>query len=414
MDLKTAAQAALNALEHLTYRSGDRLFAGIIGDSDVTDRVMPALNALRAIVPLAASPATAGCACDPKGLDSERCPGANGKLLCESPAAATPVAAEPRLSAEARVGGTVFGVGVPERLVIEAAKRAAVQPQGLISEEAGRELRQMIADNAGRAAFLESHPAVSEELARLIEENERLREAAAPAAEPAGVPEVPEPTDEMLANWLDSYNNDRPILGDWVAFNGVARDIYEHAHAAGREQERAELESYRQTLEVIGLNDSKDPQRDATQTLIDSGFWRVPPPAQPSAMPDAGVREQFEAWVRTSAKFVPNWLSTTNGEYVDRSINWQWLAYQAGRQQGMEQARAAAASVAWQPIATAPKASGGLVDIFTNRRYADCHWDAICREYRHIDHSGTLIRLRNARFWMPSPPAPQEGSEGND
>jgi hypothetical protein len=94
-----------------------------------------------------------------------------------------------RLTAEARVGNVVFGVGVPERMVIEAAQSAAKHPQGGVSEEAGRELRQMIADNAGRAAFLESHPAVSKELSDLIEENERLRDALAapaPAATRAG------------------------------------------------------------------------------------------------------------------------------------------------------------------------------------------------------------------------------------
>lgn len=41
-------------------------------------------------------------------------------------------------------------------------------------QQAKNELHQLIADNAGRAAFLHSHPAVTKELCDLIEENERL------------------------------------------------------------------------------------------------------------------------------------------------------------------------------------------------------------------------------------------------
>lgn len=85
--------------------------------------------------------------------------------------------AERRLTRKARVGGTLFEVGVPERLVLDAAQLAAQRPQGLIDDSVKRELQQLIADNAGRAAFLDAHPAVSQELAGLIEENERLRAA---------------------------------------------------------------------------------------------------------------------------------------------------------------------------------------------------------------------------------------------
>lgn len=48
----------------------------------------------------------------------------------------------------------------------------------------GAELRKLIADNAGRSAFLDAHPAVSAELAALIEENERLRGKQAQAVPP--------------------------------------------------------------------------------------------------------------------------------------------------------------------------------------------------------------------------------------
>lgn len=62
----------------------------------------------------------------------------------------------------------------------------------------------------------------------------------------------------------------------------------------------------------------------------------------------------------------------------------------------------------WQPIETAPK--DGLVDIFANgRRYAGCHYDRICGEYRHITACGVLVRLGSATHWMPEPAAPTAG-----
>ena len=96
---------------------------------------------------------------------------------------------EVRLTKEARVGHTTFGVGVPERFVIEAAQRAAEHPQGLVDKEAAAGLQRIIQENAERAAFLDSHPSVSAEMASLIEENERLRAATAdaPVAEPVAV-----------------------------------------------------------------------------------------------------------------------------------------------------------------------------------------------------------------------------------
>lgn len=99
---------------------------------------------------------------------------------------------EGRLKKEARVGHTTFGIGVPERFVIEAAQRAAEHPQGLVDKEAAAGLQRIIQENAERAAFLDSHPAVSAELAALIEENERLltllaATADAPVAEPVAV-----------------------------------------------------------------------------------------------------------------------------------------------------------------------------------------------------------------------------------
>lgn len=59
----------------------------------------------------------------------------------------------------------------------------------------------------------------------------------------------------------------------------------------------------------------------------------------------------------------------------------------------------------WKPIATAPK--DRLVDILNaGRRYAGCHYDRICGEYRHVTACGVLIRLKNATHWMPAPPLP--------
>lgn len=59
----------------------------------------------------------------------------------------------------------------------------------------------------------------------------------------------------------------------------------------------------------------------------------------------------------------------------------------------------------WRDIATAPK--DRLVDILNaGRRYAGCHYDRICGEYRHVTACGVLIRLKNATHWMPAPPLP--------
>lgn len=93
--------------------------------------------------------------------------------------ASPPEQAGARLTAEARVGHCTFGVGVPERMVVEAAKRAAQHPQGDVDKEAAKAFQAIITEHAERAAFLDAHPAVSQELCDLIEENERLREALA-------------------------------------------------------------------------------------------------------------------------------------------------------------------------------------------------------------------------------------------
>ena len=59
----------------------------------------------------------------------------------------------------------------------------------------------------------------------------------------------------------------------------------------------------------------------------------------------------------------------------------------------------------WQPIDTAPK--DGLIDIFCNgRRYAQCHYDAICNEFRHITACGVLVILKKPTHWMPLPKPP--------
>lgn len=59
----------------------------------------------------------------------------------------------------------------------------------------------------------------------------------------------------------------------------------------------------------------------------------------------------------------------------------------------------------WLPIDTAPK--NGLSDVFCNgRRYAGCHYDRFCDEYRHITACGVLIRLKGATHWMAAPDPP--------
>lgn len=76
-------------------------------------------------------------------------------------------------------------------------------------------------------------------------------------------------------------------------------------------------------------------------------------------------------------------------------------------------ADAVAKSAGWQPIETAPK--DALVDVFNNgRRYASCHYDVICREFRHITACGVLIRLKNATHWMPLPAAPDAAMQGKE
>lgn len=66
----------------------------------------------------------------------------------------------------------------------------------------------------------------------------------------------------------------------------------------------------------------------------------------------------------------------------------------------------------WLPIETAPQS--GLVDIFCNdRRYADCHFDKICGEFRHITACGRLIRLKGASHWMVAAAAPTTPKEGS-
>jgi len=63
----------------------------------------------------------------------------------------------------------------------------------------------------------------------------------------------------------------------------------------------------------------------------------------------------------------------------------------------------------WQDISTAPGNAGPKVDIWCDgRRYQNCYWDNICKEYRTTENSGILIRLRDATHWMPQPPPPED------
>lgn len=91
--------------------------------------------------------------------------------------------------------------------------------------------------------------------------------------------------------------------------------------------------------------------------------------------------------------------------YLKEDSEGEWVRYE----DVVAALAAAAPSPAdpWQPIETAPKTDGGLVDIMCNgRRYAGCHYDKICGEYRHITACGVLVRLGGATHWMPAPAAP--------
>lgn len=65
----------------------------------------------------------------------------------------------------------------------------------------------------------------------------------------------------------------------------------------------------------------------------------------------------------------------------------------------------------WQPIETAPK-GGCLVDILMpgGRRWAGCHYDAICDQWRNIGPSGHMVTVRAdyPTHWMPLPPPPTD------
>lgn len=74
---------------------------------------------------------------------------------------------------------------------------------------------------------------------------------------------------------------------------------------------------------------------------------------------------------------------------------------------GLEPAQPAPVVPGWQPIETASK-GGVLVDILCDgRRYAGCHYDRICDEFRHITACGVLVHLKKASHWMAVPAAPQ-------
>ena len=73
-----------------------------------------------------------------------------------------------------------------------------------------------------------------------------------------------------------------------------------------------------------------------------------------------------------------------------------------------EKAQPAPVVPAWQSIETAPK-GGVLVDILCDgRRYAGCHYDRICDEFRHITACGVLVHLKKASHWMAVPAAPKD------
>jgi hypothetical protein len=67
----------------------------------------------------------------------------------------------------------------------------------------------------------------------------------------------------------------------------------------------------------------------------------------------------------------------------------------------------------WQPIETAPK-EGPLIDIwFNGKRWADCHYDSICDEWRTLSPGGRLVsvKARHVTHWMHRPSPPQEPSK---
>ena len=181
---------------------------------------------------------------------------------------------EGRLTKEARVGHAMFGVGVPERFVIEAAQRAAEHSQGLVDKEVAAGLRRIIQGNAERAAFLDSHPSVCAELAALIEENERLLGATAdaPVAEPVG-----EIKDFNALPYEDAGADCVPIIHwrDEVYRHNVGTKLYAGRPSAPEEaKDAARLDALSRPGWELGVSDDPevDPER-LWQVHRRSGGW---------------------------------------------------------------------------------------------------------------------------------------------
>ena len=59
----------------------------------------------------------------------------------------------------------------------------------------------------------------------------------------------------------------------------------------------------------------------------------------------------------------------------------------------------------WQTMENAPR--GCLIDLWCEgRRFMDCYWDHICKEYRTTGSAGILQRLSKPTHWAlpPKPP----------
>lgn len=144
-----------------------------------------------------------------------------------------------------------------------------------------------------------------------------------------------------------------------------------------------------------------------------SGFWLEP--VQPTAWVGLTEEEHERALFEANTKY-KHWVAGGPcGQMALPQDDPAWHVWQAI--ESALRAKNASSAGAWQPIETAPK--DGLVDICSeDRRYAECHYDRICSEWRHITACGVLIRLKKATHWMRPPPAPitalrnQEGGKG--
>lgn len=106
-------------------------------------------------------------------------------------------------------------------------------------------------------------------------------------------------------------------------------------------------------------------------------------------------------------------IAGLKAQLKDAEINFEALADGTIRDQAIGMLRAEnerlKQQLAWQPIETAPKDKS--IDLWVEgQRFIHCYFDAICKEYRTVDRSSVLIRLRDATHWRDMPQPPKEAT----